>query len=379
MRLRKRKKFEQAAKVFLGSICAIMSFLCFATRIPAMTAILTSQASLFSARFVLPSGSLKQKNISKPTVITDKISPITSATSPLSDSAIDNLSSSSQPTTTPPQNPYSQPETPHSSDEKTYPIIESQFGAAGLKYENFYIKKTIEYPLNVGEELARRPDFSISKDGAPQVLIVHTHTSEAYIDKDQGFYYESFYPRSTDYSRNVTRVGNAIAEQLKNAGIGVIHDLTYHDDPSYNGSYSRSAQTIKNHLAQNPSIKVVLDIHRDAIGDNESGKIKPTFVFDGKKAAQIMIMSGCDTDGSLGFPDWEHNLRLALRLQQKAETLYPGITRPMYFGEVKYNMDITHGSLLIEVGTDANTLEEAVYTGSLLGNALSQVLEELVG
>lgn len=266
---------------------------------------------------------------------------------------------------------------PHNEGENTFKIIESHFGDNGIKYDNFYVNNKSNMDINIADELSKKPDINIKKDGTPQVLIYHTHTCESYMDKDQGFYYESFYPRTENKMYSVVRVGEAICESLKKAGIGSIHDTTCHDSPSFNGSYKRSAQTIDKNLAEYPSIQVTIDIHRDTIGNNERGKIKPTFKVGDKKAAQIMIMTGCDTDGTLGFPDWEYNLRLALRLQKNAETLYPGMTRAMFFGPVKYNMNKTHASLLIEVGTEVNTLREAVYTGGMIGDALVKVFEGL--
>ena len=194
--------------------------------------------------------------------------------------------------------------------------------------------------------------------------------------EDLGYYPADFYPRTTDNQYNVTRVGNAIAEKLTAAGIGVVHDMTVHDNPSYNGSYTRSEATIQKNLQQYPSIQVVLDIHRDALGNEESGKTKPVFVVDGKKAAQIMIVSGYNNSANK-FPDWQYNMSFALKLQQAAENRYPGMTRPLNFTSMQYNMYLTHGSLLIEVGTDANTLDEAVYSGSLLGDVLVDVLNDL--
>lgn len=266
---------------------------------------------------------------------------------------------------------------PHDEGENTFKIIESHFGDSGLKYENFYVNNKSDIDLNIAEELSKKPDMDIKKDGSPQVLIYHTHTCESFMDKDQGFYFESFYPRTEDKRYSVVRVGDAICESLKKAGIGCIHDTTCHDSPSFSGSYKRSAETIDKNLAEHPSIQVTIDIHRDTIGNNERGKIKPTFRVGDKKAAQIMIMSGCDLDSSMNFPDWEFNLRFALRLQKSAETLYPGMTRALFFGPVKYNMNKTHSSLLIEVGTEVNTLNEAVYSGTLIGNALINVFEGL--
>ncbi|GHV24910.1 hypothetical protein FACS189465_2510 [Clostridia bacterium] len=262
--------------------------------------------------------------------------------------------------------------------EKTYRIIESQFGSTGIKHENFFVKNSTNYTVDIGQELSKFPEINIKTTIKPQVLIFHTHATESYMMAEQGYFCESFYPRSDDNKKNVIMVGNAVVDSLKKCGINAIHDTTHHDYPSYNGSYARSAKTVRARLEENPSIQVVIDIHRDSMGDRENGKIKPTFKYAGKKAAQLMIISGCDLSGKLGFPEWEKNLRLALRLQKCLETMFPGITRALNFSEVKYNMHLTKGSLLIEIGSDVNSLNEAVYTGSMLGEALGKVLKSLV-
>ncbi|MBR2715358.1 MAG: stage II sporulation protein P, partial [Ruminococcus sp.] len=184
----------------------------------------------------------------------------------------------------------------------------------------------------------------------------------------------SFYPRSTDINKNVVAVGKAISKSLKSKGIGVVNATTLHDSPSYDGAYSRSFDTISKYLDRYKEIKVVLDIHRDSMTQDDNTKLKPTFTYNGKKGAQIMIMSGHD-ESYTDFPHWEENLNFALKLQKTCEQMYPSMTRPMYFGDFTYNMNANNGSLLIEVGTDANTLNEAVYSGELLGNALAKVLQ----
>lgn len=269
-------------------------------------------------------------------------------------------------------------EPPLDPDAKTFPIIESQYGEAGVGYENFYVKNTTDYVINFSQLLSSPLGFEMEDTPEPQVLIVHTHTTESYVKEDLGYYIQGQEFRSTDGGENIIQVGNAITDTLKKYGIGVVHATEYHDDPAYVGSYDRSEQTIYKYMEEYPSIKVVLDIHRDSIGyDDDRGKIKPTFVAKGKKAAQIMIMSGYDPYNSYGFPDWEENLKFALRLQQKAETMYPGMTRPLYFGDFAYNMFINPGSLLIEMGTDVNTLDEAVYSGELLAEVLASVLKSV--
>lgn len=370
MRLRKRKQVHNICTNILSVFCVILSTFCFCIRLPSAFLHPLSDLPLLSARFLFPSGSpssppaqslpsafSKNNEEPHPFLTIGKASP-----SSLPSSFVE-----------PDEDEPSEP-----SSEKTYKIIESQFRSGGTKFENFFVRNRTSYPLDIAKELSLRPDIKIALNQTPQVLIFHTHTTESYMSKDQGFYYESFTSRSQNENKNVTRVGAAIAQKLTEHGFGVIHDKTVHDNPTFSGSYSRSAETISRNLEQYPSIQVVLDIHRDALNTNDNdGKVKPTFFVNGKKAAQIMIISGCDTDGSLGFPDWEYNLRFALKLQKEAESLYPGMTRPLSFGNVKYNMNKTHGSLLIEVGSDGNTLGEAVLSGSLLGEALSHVLSDL--
>ncbi len=270
------------------------------------------------------------------------------------------------------------PEETHSPDEKTYKIIESHISTGGTKCENFYVKNSTGQEINFNEYLAKDPEINIKKTNEPQVLILHTHTSESYMTHDRDFFYESFYPRSLNNSQNITEVGKTITETLIKNGINAIHSTVYHDNPSYNGSYSRAAQTIKQNLEQYPSIQVVIDIHRDSLGLKESGKIKPVFTYQDKKASQLMIISGCDPDETLGFQNWRKNLSLALRLQKYCESMFPGITRPLNFAKVKYNEHLTPGSLLIEIGSEVNTLQESVYTGAMLGEALSKLLNDLI-
>lgn len=231
-----------------------------------------------------------------------------------------------------------------------------------------YVKNANQkHTIDVGQELAKQPAIKIKKNAGPQVLIYHTHTTEAFYGVT----------RSTDKSISVCAVGDEIAKQLTAAGIGVVHDTTYHDYPAYNGSYDRSLKTLKRDLKQYPSVQVTLDIHRDAMNRSDGTRLKPTALINGKKAAQIMIISGCDDNGDMGFPNWEYNLRLAVRLQKAMADLYPGLARPLNFCARRYNENVTKGSLLIEIGTDASMLEEAKYSGELFGKALVAVLEKL--
>lgn len=266
-------------------------------------------------------------------------------------------------------------------DESQYsgnklPVIEQHFGSSGNEYDNFSVKNSTDYAIDYENILSSKLGFEITDTEEPQVLIVHTHTTESYLINDNGYYFTDYPFRTENPERNMVAIGKKIVNSLKKNGISAIQATEIHDR-TYTGSYNRSEQTIYKYLEKYPDIKVILDIHRDAVGyDDERGKYKPTFTFNGKKAAQIMIMSGYDPTNSYGLEHWKENLTFALKLQQKAESLYPGMTRPLYFGDFAYNMFINNGSLLIEVGTETNTLSEAEYTGELLGNVLAQVLKE---
>lgn len=260
------------------------------------------------------------------------------------------------------------------SNEATYPIKEIDLSSNNKLYENIAINNKTSFTVDPKELLKDGLPFEISDTREVQVLIVHTHTCESYMNSDSGFYYESFYPRTTDNEQNISAVGQAVAQSLKENNIGVVHATTQHDNPSYDGAYDRSFETIQSYLEKYPSIKVVLDIHRDSMTQEDMTRLKPTFTYNGEKAAQIMIMTGRDSSYTY-FPFWEDNLKFALLLQNTCESMYKGMTRPLNFGDFTYNMNANSGSLLIEVGTDANTLSEAVLSGKLLGNALSVVLQ----
>jgi stage II sporulation protein P len=224
-------------------------------------------------------------------------------------------------------------------------------------------------------ESKKTPDLRLSNTDQPQVLIMHTHTTESYEPYERKKFDPTFNYRTTDESKSVVAVGEAIVKQLERAKIGVIHDTTIHDYPSYNGSYNRSAETVKEILDKYPTIKVVLDIHRDAINSSSTTLMQPTVTINGKKAAQVMIISGCD-DGTMGMPDYLQNFRLATAFQTQIETDNKGLTRPILFDYRNYNQGLTTGSLLIEVGSHGNTIEQAVYSGELIGKSIATTLSK---
>lgn len=245
---------------------------------------------------------------------------------------------------------------------------------ASTHFGNLYAKNlTKEHSLSLEEELNKEPDIELEDTDEPQVLIMHTHTTECYMPYDLGFYSTDWATRSDDSSLNMAAVGAVITDCLNDAGIKTVHSDKIHDH-NYSAAYDLSCETVEEYLEKYPSIKVVLDIHRDAITEEDGTKLKPTVEIDGKNAAQLLIISGCEEGDVTDYPDWELNLRFAVRLQKQLADDYPGLARPMHFAIKKYNQHLTHGSLLIEVGSEANTLEEAKYSATLLSKSLVKVL-----
>lgn len=220
------------------------------------------------------------------------------------------------------------------------------------------------------------PEIKLELNGEPEVLIFHTHTTEAFQPCGYDYFDSSYNGRSKDSGKNIVAVGAEIAKSFAASGITVIHDGTFHDYPRFSGAYSRSAETVRQILKAYPSIKVVLDIHRDAITGADGARVAPVTLVNGENAAQVMILSAAD-DGTFDIPDYLQNFRLASLFQQQMEYDNPGITRPIWFQYSQFNQHIMPGSLLIEVGAHGNTLEEAKLTGRLIGRSMAAALLSL--
>ena len=257
-------------------------------------------------------------------------------------------------------------------------IREVTYGASNATntYQKVCVRNvTDKHGINIAECLSASCKLDTSDRSKPLVLIYHTHTTEAYEQLDRGWYSNSFPTRSSSETTNMIRVGDALCERLSAAGYTVIHDRQIHDT-SYTGSYARSRESIENYKKQYPSLQVIIDVHRDGIKSSDGTKTKPVAMINGKKSAQIMIITGCQEGKVTEFKGWEDNLNFAVQLQKHAEDLYPGLMRPIYFSPRKYNMDTSPCGVLLEIGSDANTLDEAVYAGSLVGDALASLLND---
>ena len=238
------------------------------------------------------------------------------------------------------------------------------------------IKNNTRVPAaEVAAEITNPLPFAVEWNSPdPQILIMHTHATESFEPYDSEIYDTRHTWRSTDNSENIVAAGEVMAQAIRSHGIEVLHDDTQHDYPSYNGSYERSAETVKEYLAKYPSIKVVLDVHRDAV-QRDSTLVKPVTQINGKKAAQMMIIAGCD-DGTMEMPNWGKNLRFAAGIQDAIESRWQGLTRPIFFCYRKYNQDLTTGSLLLELGSHGNTLEQVLTTAQLAGDAIGNYLAQ---
>lgn len=266
----------------------------------------------------------------------------------------------------------------YASFKKTGEIEETQLSSTSstISYKNVVVNnKTETKNVNIKNELSKKASFGTITKDEPYILVYHTHTTEGYELLDKGWYSDDYVSRTKDLDKTVVRVGEEIVSRLEKAGFKVIHDKTIYD-ASYNGAYSRSLKTVEKTLKENPSIVITLDVHRDAIQYSSGTKCKPTATINGKKAAQVMIITGAEEGDITDYPNWSQNLTFAIALQNKVEENYKGLMRPIFFCQRKYNMHVTPCSLLLEMGTDANTLEEAVYSGRLIGDSLAELLEE---
>ncbi len=238
-----------------------------------------------------------------------------------------------------------------------------------------YISNSTAHALSVPE--LQKPFAASLGEGEPQVLILHTHGSEAYTPASgtEGIVWSGDY-RTTDYRYNVVRVGDEMAEVLGDAGLSVLHDRTLYDYPNYTGAYDRALASIRRYLEKYPSIRFVLDVHRDAIEDGQGNQYKAVSeVGDGETAAQMSLVMGSDGSG-LEHPDWLENLRLAAAVQQDVLEHYPTLMRPVLLRNSRYNQHATTGSLLLEVGAAGNSPEEAALAGRLFAERFAAILKE---
>ncbi len=228
------------------------------------------------------------------------------------------------------------------------------------------------YAYDKAALLAQPSTLDFSGEG-PHILIVHTHGSEAYT-QTAAMTYEAVEPyRTLDAARSVIAVGQALAETLESRGFSVIHDTTVNDYPSYNDSYWTTLRRIEKWKEQYPDLQMVIDVHRDAVEDANGKAVALSAQAEGEDCAQLMLVVGTD-QGGLSHPGWRENLSNALKLQSVLEAMAPGLCRDLDLRTERFNQHVTPGSILVEVGTNGNTLEQALRSAAILGDGLAQTV-----
>ncbi len=239
---------------------------------------------------------------------------------------------------------------------------------------NIEILNETDYNIDIEKLLNEPLKIKFDKNG-PKVLIFHTHTTEGYLQKPEFLEKDDISSWSRDNRYNVVRVGEEIADELRGKyGIEVIHNTTVHDYPDYNSSYGKSLQTVSSILKSYPSIKIVLDIHRDAVGHDEP-KLRVLNKIDGRNVAKMMFVLGTNSK-KLPHPNWMENLKLAVKLQQNLNEQNPELARHIYISGNRYNQHLSDGALIIEVGGDGNTIDEAVLSAQYIAEAINNVVNK---
>ena len=233
-------------------------------------------------------------------------------------------------------------------------------------YQEDFVQVNASWEVDTLSLLQQPLNWQLKGD-LPTVLILHTHGTESY--ETDGSYEETSAYRTLDTDHNMVSVGDRVAELLEAGGIRVIHDRSLHDYPAYNDAYANSRQAASKILEENPSICLVLDLHRDAAEDENGNQKRSTVTVEGESCARLMMVMGSDK-GNLSFPQWEQNLALAVKLQACLEQKYEGLCKPIQLVASRYNQDLSTGALLIEVGTAGNTHREALAAAEYLAEGI---------
>lgn len=267
------------------------------------------------------------------------------------------------------QNTETTPEVSHADTNVTTEVIPNN---VPNKYTDDYngveIKNGTNY--NLTEDILNCDNLDFNKK---DIMIFHTHTCESYTPTEQYSYEETGTFRSTDLNYSVAKVGDVLTEQLQSYGFNVVHDKTYHDYPAYSGSYGRSEATVKNLLNSHAGTDIIIDLHRDAIGDTSYA---PSVKIGDEVVSQLMFVIGTD-GGGLEHPNWKENLKFAIKVQEKANELYPGLFRPILLRNSRYNQQLGKAACIIEVGATGNTLEQSMGSMKYLSKILDEVLKSL--
>lgn len=238
---------------------------------------------------------------------------------------------------------------------------------ANVQQGSLKIKNQTSYALT---EDVLNPNITIENKN---ILLFHTHSCESYTPSEKYPYTQTGNFRTTDLNFTVTRLGTELENHLKQYNYNVVHSTDYHDYPAYNGSYTRSLATVENLLKTTPS-DIIIDVHRDAIGSRPD--YAPTVrIGETEEVAQMMFVIGTN-EGGLWHPNWQQNLKFAVKVQQKAEEMYPGLFKPIMLTTSRYNQHAGKFASIIEVGSTGNTLDQCLNSMKYLAKVMDEVLKD---
>ncbi len=264
--------------------------------------------------------------------------------------------------------------TPEEDSVESFTVDWGSVSADDIGVDNDTGGKTVDVSALLSGELPLKLQ---SAEAGPQILIMHTHTTEAYAMSGDDVYTETDTSRTTDENYNMVRIGEERMSVFEAWGLSVIQDTTTYDYPSYNGSYGRSLAGIQAYLEEYPTIAVVLDVHRDALIGSDGTAYATTTEVGGESVAQVMLVVGTN-DSGLEHPNWTDNMAVAVRLQAAMLSLAPDLARDIDLRSQRFNQHLTTGSVLVEVGTSGNTLQEALAGARLFAQAAAAVYLECV-
>lgn len=240
----------------------------------------------------------------------------------------------------------------------------------------FSLSNETSYTPDIAALLEKTPAAlsGLTLSDEPLVLILHTHGTEGYNEcTTQGYYNPSASTRNEDIQKNVVSIGSAMAAVFNDFGIATIHDTEMCDKASFVRAYKTSAERVDAYLAAYPSIRFVIDLHRDAIIAADGTSTAPLFSYADTDIAQLMLVVGTDHAGA-AHPHWEENLSLALHIQKELSAEHPGLLRRINLRAASFNQQRSTGYLLLECGAVGNSREQAERAARLFAMGLSRMI-----
>jgi len=253
-----------------------------------------------------------------------------------------------------------------------------QSGGRFITDGSVFVSNDTGFSLNIPALLERPSKLKKTGGDGPQIFILHTHGSESFLPDERNYYIPTDMEPTEDTRYNVVRLGDEMTRLFTEMGLSVAHDRQIHDYPTYRGSYIRSFRSKKSYLEKHPSIQIILDIHRDSVSGRDGATYKTVSKTDKGKVAQMMFVAGSNASG-LPHDGWRDNLAFAARMQQRLLRDNPTIMRPIHLRTERFNQSIHPGALILEIGTAANTLDEAIAAAAIFCESIGPLFKEELG